>query len=537
MALDFTKVVYIDGTTVIYAANLNAIQDALLWLDEHKQDALTIDDTVTEGSANPVTGGAVYLAISAEDTALRELLAGKLASVAFAPAYSETGTYADGDYCTQMGIAYRCTTPIAVPEVFNAAHWAPVTVVELTEELQEGKQDKLTFDDTPTAGSSNPVKSGGIASELADKASAIYETSSGSVASFADGADGLPCKSIVAQVTPIQAGSGDPSPENVRAIIGWAALALTRCGKNMLNPAGIAQGSISQTGRDTVSSSRCRSGFVAVHPGETYAASVDAGKIITAVHYYRYMQAGTGAWISRDANNSNSAIFTAPANCTAVRLVFAFADDTTDIAPSDITNAMLERGGSASAYEVFSGSVYNVSFGEAGTAYGGVLNVLTGVLTVTNGMVDLGSLDWSYISSNAYFRANMPSDCITSTSYGRNGYCERYKVIQGTNDYFYNSSYALIYCSTNLSSSKRVYIKDDGYTDPDDFKTAVTGTKLVYLLAEPVTYQLTPTEVDTLLGTNAIWANTGNVAVTYPADTKMYIDAQIAAVMAAMSEE
>ncbi len=38
------------------------------------------------------------------------------------------------------------------------------------------------------------------------------------------------------------------------------------------------------------------------------------------------------------------------------------------------------------------------------------------------------------------------------------------------------------------------------------------------------TYQLTPTEVKTLLGDNVIWADAGDVTVRYRADTKLYVD-------------
>ncbi len=46
---------------------------------------------------------------------------------------------------------------------------------------------------------------------------------------------------------------------------------------------------------------------------------------------------------------------------------------------------------------------------------------------------------------------------------------------------------------------------------------AMEGTPLqvVYGLAEPKTYQLTPAEVTTLLGVNNIWADTGDVSLEY----------------------
>ena len=52
-------------------------------------------------------------------------------------------------------------------------------------------------------------------------APAIIETAQGSIASFDDGADNIPVKDLVAEIVPLQSGSGDPSPDNVRPITGW----------------------------------------------------------------------------------------------------------------------------------------------------------------------------------------------------------------------------------------------------------------------------------------------------------------------------
>ena len=57
-----------------------------------------------------------------------------------------------------------------------------------------------------------------------------------------------------------------------------------------------------------------------------------------------------------------------------------------------------------------------------------------------------------------------------------------------------------------------------------EFKSAMSGVQLCYELATPQTYQLTPTEVTTLLGDNTIWADTGDTTAEYRADTKLYIE-------------
>lgn len=47
------------------------------------------------------------------------------------------------------------------------------------------------------------------------------DTVSGAVASFSDGGDNLPVKNLTINIEPVQSGSGDPSPTNVRPISGW----------------------------------------------------------------------------------------------------------------------------------------------------------------------------------------------------------------------------------------------------------------------------------------------------------------------------
>ena len=71
----------------------------------------------------------------------------------------------------------------------------------------------------------------------------------------------------------------------------------------------------------------------------------------------------------------------------------------------------------------------------------------------------------------------------------------------------------------------------------DAWKEMLNATPLqvFYELENPVTYQLTPHEVKTLLATNNIWSDVGDTEVTYPADTKLYIDGKIAEAIAALN--
>jgi hypothetical protein len=65
-----------------------------------------------------------------------------------------------------------------------------------------------------------------------------------------------------------------------------------------------------------------------------------------------------------------------------------------------------------------------------------------------------------------------------------------------------------------VGSDGSIKVWDSEYTektDIDAWKTARANVELCYCLATPTTYQLTPTQVKSLLGTNNVWADTGDI--------------------------
>ena len=59
-------------------------------------------------------------------------------------------------------------------------------------------------------------------------------TATGAVASFSTNMV-APLKSCVVEFAPVQEGSGDPSPTNVRPITGWTGCDVQQTGKNLLD--------------------------------------------------------------------------------------------------------------------------------------------------------------------------------------------------------------------------------------------------------------------------------------------------------------
>lgn len=159
----------------------------------------------------------------------------------------------------------------------------------------------------------------------------------------------------------------------------------------------------------------------------------------------------------------------------------------------------------------------------AGTVYGGTLDVLSGVLTVDRVMLDLGEQDWHtsnpqlgifwLYDTHPPFRVNgryviqPPPNAATPADF----LCSKYKT--GTaNDREDGSVY------WDPSYGKRyVGIVDTNYTDwtADQVKADLAGVQLLCRLVSPETYQLTAQQIDTLLGENRIWADTGPVSAAY----------------------
>ena len=189
--------------------------------------------------------------------------------------------------------------------------------------------------------------------------------------------------------------------------------------------------------------------------------------------------------------------------------------------------------GSASEVVAYSGTTLSVTFpNPPGTVYGGTLQINkdgTGVLTVTHVGVDMGSLTWNYASSYAYFTTSI--DEIKKYTAGETPsiLCETYKTTTSKSASDWTSAEN---CTIGtMSGLATIVVKDTAYTDKTVFTTAVTGKKVVYPLATPVTYTLTSQQVGQLLskmGVNHVWATTGDCAVEYSPDTDLWIQKVLA---------
>ena len=303
-----------------------------------------------------------------------------------------------------------------------------------------------------------------VKNTLNHKADVIYDTASGDIASFPDGADGLPVKDLTVSIEPVQSGTGDPSPTNVRPISGWTGCNVNATGKNICMDTGYRQGVFGWNEEKPVN----------IYTQEHYISSplieVAGGETITItphgwiVRYYELDKDGNSLFFTGTPLKDSSRTRTLPNNCKYI--IFSIGDDNNYYTPSDYGTALycqIEYGGTATPYEPYSGTTLPISWqSSAGTVYAASLDALAGSLKVR-----------PYYAS--YNGETLVGPWISSM---------------------------------------------DAYTPGG---TPTTGAQVVDFGGSETSYSLDAIALNTLLGHNNIWADCGPSTVEYPANTKLYI--------------
>lgn len=150
-----------------------------------------------------------------------------------------------------------------------------------------------------------------------------------------------------------------------------------------------------------------------------------------------------------------------------------------------------------------------IDFGES--VYKGLLNVAAGLLRIDMAMVDMGSQTWSKnVYINTAFNLSLSASVKGISGRKTGALCSSYseQQTQGVSG-VQNGSFI-------VANNATLYVfRDDRYTSAADFKAAVSGVELCYVLAEPIEITLDPEEIKTLIGQNYVWSDAGYVSLTY----------------------
>ena len=412
--------------------------------------------------------------------------------VSLAPAYDQSQTYAEGDVVMYELLMYKCISPTT--GAWDGSKWERTTASE----------------------------SGGGGSAELD----ILGEGNGAVVSFADGASAELAKCI-AEITPKQDLHGYDKP--------WAGGA----GKNIF---GYEESATDETAtyraninqrliisKVTENEIKCNYNNGNYSEGYLVISGIDGTLPYSVSYTIKEKTVTYNPDIIKDTTNSDS-----------TKLVLKVRGNNGGNVVGDteyvtFTNIQVESGTSITSFEPYSnicpisGSTsvtVTVSDGETSTTktaplgqtvYGGQLNVLTGELTIDRGFMTITSesqlTTFTYNAENGSFSqvasdgkiSNAEVMCISNMMEGI-AFINRAASAYVDVDRCYSDETGKI----RIRNRNSVTINTKA-----DLFARFEGAEICYFLATPQTVQLTPQEVNSLLGQNNISADTGDIDIVY----------------------
>ena len=314
---------------------------------------------------------------------------------------------------------------------------------------------------------------------------------------------------------PVQAGSGDPSPQNIRPITGRDAVSVTRCGRNLVEH-------------------QYAPGYTVTENGVTFTVNDDYSVTVkgtaAAETYFNFL-----AIKSEDLIATYNIIAMGK---TEVHNGFEIRDIAVQPYPRDhitrlylliIKDTVVDTtyyptivyGSTATPYEPYTGSKTGIALPE--TVYGGTLDVETGVVMVEKKLRTLTGDEayaaYSYVDA---FKLGVFDGVVTTD----NSRTTEWKCTHFPSKPFYETDYfngAADAFAQEGGSSYMVAFRKSGIAkgDVDAFKAWIksqydsgTPVQFWYELKTPYTIQLTPHQIAALSGVNTLYTNAGTLTVT-----------------------
>lgn len=385
-----------------------------------------------------------------------------------------------------------------IDEIFGTIDEIKVNSGDISGLSQSVRQ--LRQDLTATQGDVSALE-GDVSALEADTAGTVSMTKA-QLQHFTDGS-ATQALDLVADIIPVQAGSGDPSPTNVRAITGFSSVTAKAGGENFW-----ADGNITVNDHTNYVPLGIKfTGKVAISLSVT-SDDTDAQTCAMVFFYENGTNSAVYQW-DRGSRQSKALDF----GTNVVVAIAFYASDNYNHGTGDTatwSNIQVEHGETATEYTAPDINTATISLGS--TVYGGTVNFTTGELTIDKAIVDLGTLTYTYQEAYTRFYTSFSPTASVPNDQVADALCSAYKMVSSAETVTPNDKVI------SISESKNIIIRDTDYTDATAFKAALDGVKLVYPLATPTTTTLTPAQLSLLQGENNVSATSGPITLTYAPD-------------------
>jgi hypothetical protein len=327
--------------------------------------------------------------------------------------------------------------------------------------------------------------------------------------------------SLKIAITPVQEGSGDPSPTNIRPITGWSECNVSRTGKNLLNP----------------DDPDCVIGYTILSNGTlTDADNISVSDFIKAREGISLVYKSASTNSPNGGYNRRIVCFDKNKNCIG-SIAETTGNPIKDVVTSGVTPSgtayvrvpfftnyqatsghQLEIGSTATAYEPYTEQDYSIPFADGTdplTVYGGTLDVVNGGEQPNLfGFAEFdGSEDWinvggSYPQAFQLDTGILDADQTSTIEQSKNN----------LSNLFPWSTHPVEQMGIRWQEvgtpNGRLYVYDETHaSDLAGFKAMLNNTPLqiMYRLNTPTNFYTQPTSIKSLKGQNNIFADTGDI--------------------------
>ena len=222
--------------------------------------------------------------------------------------------------------------------------------------------------------------------------------------------------------------------------------------------------------------------------------------------------------ISGSADSPSTSVLVSAAGKTVLGVQATFANGTTTLYYNQC--GLFEGNISADSFEPYQGQTVTAQLTDGSdplTVYGGTLDVTTGKLTVTHGRCHID------MNTQASWNTNYNGVLLTLNFLRAEyvaGLCSMFPIRTLRSWTDGRTDYLNVYNGPDTSARMVVLLKLNDISSLQTYQTWIASHEFDYVapLTTPVTYQLTPAQLATLSGYNAVSTDAGNVTVTYRAD-------------------
>lgn len=327
---------------------------------------------------------------------------------------------------------------------------------------------------------------------------------------------------VQVEITPTQEGTGDPSPENVRPIVGWDTVNVTKCGKNLLDISNMKPRT-----RDGITFQLENGG---IHVSGTATSVTDSPifeMFLPSGTYIGNLRTSTFSWLSSASfvvqKADGSRLYYATGNPFTINedekpLYWYFVVDA-GANVDEIIYPQIELGSTATPYAPYTGTTATLTLPE--TIYGGTVDAVTGEGSEEWGCLEFdGTENWYDGNTGAglTYQLNYSPSGQIQDSYVREGICSHWKYTVGfseTGTIFMSRS--IIFALGRIVTLYQSLNEWKSYLAAQ--AAAGTPVTIVYKLATPTTFQATGGQsLPALPGTNTLYADAGNITVSGASD-------------------